>query len=189
MLHPVGEALCVSRAVSGTLKLRRSSKLRHGAKSWDERHRVIARLEATRLGLDIRYVVTSLTGAAEHLYQAVYYLRRSTTSLSIESLGRGAAEGNRGPQPGSPQRHSISQNRARQNARKAALGGRPKNGGCRGKIGTSCYLACCGTDASSGFWNRRAASATNGRQRSTITRISLSSSAFLSSVKSFLESA
>ncbi len=72
MLHPAADALCVKRALSGAAKLRRWSKLRYGAKSWDAPRRVIARLEATRLGLDIRYVVTSLTGAAEHLYETVY---------------------------------------------------------------------------------------------------------------------
>jgi hypothetical protein len=72
VLHPAADALCVKRAVSQAAKLRRCSKLRYGAKSWDEPRRVIARLEATRLGLDIRYVVTSLTGSAEHLYETVY---------------------------------------------------------------------------------------------------------------------
>jgi len=72
VLHPAADALCVKRAVSQAAKLRRWSKLRYGAKSWDEPRRVIARLEATQLGLDIRYVVTSLTGSAEHLYETVY---------------------------------------------------------------------------------------------------------------------
>jgi DDE family transposase len=75
MLHPAADALCVKRALSGAPKLRRCSKLRYGAKSWDEPRRVVARLEATRLGLDIRYVVTSLMGAAGHLYETVYCAR------------------------------------------------------------------------------------------------------------------
>jgi hypothetical protein len=32
---------------------------------------VVARVEATRLGLDIRYIVTSLAGTPEHLYEQV----------------------------------------------------------------------------------------------------------------------
>ena len=35
----------------------------------------MARLEATEKGLDIRYVVTSLTGSARHLYETVYCAR------------------------------------------------------------------------------------------------------------------
>ena len=75
MLRLAADALCVKRAVSGAPKLRRCSKLRYGAKSWDEPRRVIARLEATALGLDVRYVVTSLEGSAKHLYQTIYCAR------------------------------------------------------------------------------------------------------------------
>jgi hypothetical protein len=42
---------------------------RHGAKSWKKERRVVARIEATHLGLDIRYVVTSLEApTAEDIY-------------------------------------------------------------------------------------------------------------------------
>jgi TPR repeat protein len=41
-------------------KLRRCCALRYGAKSWPRQRHVVARVEATRLGLDIRYIVTSL---------------------------------------------------------------------------------------------------------------------------------
>ncbi len=46
--------------------------LRYGAKSWQRQRRVVARIEATKLGLDVRYVVTSLKGSAKHLYETVY---------------------------------------------------------------------------------------------------------------------
>ena len=36
---------------------------------------MVARIEATPLGLDIRYVVTSLTGTAKHLYETLYCAR------------------------------------------------------------------------------------------------------------------
>jgi hypothetical protein len=39
--------------------VRRYSETRYGAKSWRCVRRVAARIEATTLGLDIRYVVTS----------------------------------------------------------------------------------------------------------------------------------
>ena len=49
--------------------------LRYGAKSWQAQRHVVARVEATPLGLDIRYVVTSLAGTPEHLYENVYCAR------------------------------------------------------------------------------------------------------------------
>ena len=36
---------------------------------------MVARIEATPLGLDIRYIVTSLAGTAKHLYETVYCAR------------------------------------------------------------------------------------------------------------------
>jgi hypothetical protein len=42
------------------------SKTRHGAGSWHAERRAIASIEATRVGLDIRFVVTNLDrGSAE----------------------------------------------------------------------------------------------------------------------------
>jgi len=69
------DRLCVDRAVSGQEKLRRYKKLTYGAKTWDCRRNVVARLEATPKGLDIRYVVTSLSGGAKYLYETVYCAR------------------------------------------------------------------------------------------------------------------
>jgi hypothetical protein len=72
MIRPVADEVCVERAVTGAEKLRRWSTLRYGAKNWQRQRRVVARIEATKLGLDVRYVVTSLTGSAKHLYQTIY---------------------------------------------------------------------------------------------------------------------
>jgi hypothetical protein len=36
---------------------------------------MVARIEATTLGLDIRYIVTSLRGSAKYLYETVYCAR------------------------------------------------------------------------------------------------------------------
>jgi hypothetical protein len=42
------------------------------AKSWSKPRRACARIEATSLGLDTRYVVTSLAaGSAEHIYDTL----------------------------------------------------------------------------------------------------------------------
>jgi hypothetical protein len=72
MVHPVADALCVRRALLGVAKRRTWTKLRYGAKSWRKERRVVARIEATTLGLDVRYVVTSLTGSAKLLYETIY---------------------------------------------------------------------------------------------------------------------
>jgi Transposase DDE domain group 1 len=72
MLRPLADELCVRRAITGAEKRRTWKGLCYGAKSWHSVRRVIARLEATTLGLDIRYVVTSLRGSAKYLYETVY---------------------------------------------------------------------------------------------------------------------
>jgi hypothetical protein len=74
-VRAVADDLCVHRAESGEEKRRTWSELRYAAKSWAHERRVIARLEASPLGLDIRYVVTSLAGTPEHLYETVYCAR------------------------------------------------------------------------------------------------------------------
>jgi hypothetical protein len=60
-LRAVADDLCVRRAESATDKRRTWTETRYAAKSWTRERRVVARLEAAPLGLDIRYVVTSLT--------------------------------------------------------------------------------------------------------------------------------
>jgi hypothetical protein len=72
MVRPIADELCVRRAITGAEKRRTWKGLRYGAKSWDTQRRVVARIEATTLGLDIRYVVTSLRGTAKYLYETVY---------------------------------------------------------------------------------------------------------------------
>jgi hypothetical protein len=72
MVRPVADALCVARAEQGASARRTWTTLRYAAKSWKTRRRLVARLEATKLGLDVRYVVTSLTGSAKHLYETIY---------------------------------------------------------------------------------------------------------------------
>ena len=75
MTRPVADALCVERATGAAPTLRRFAMLRYGARSWNKQRRVAARLEATTLGLDIRYIVTSLAGSPDYLYETVYCAR------------------------------------------------------------------------------------------------------------------
>jgi hypothetical protein len=62
--------------------VRRYTETRYGAKSWHVDRRIAARIEATTQGLDIRYVVTSLThGSAEWLYDTLYCARGQAENL------------------------------------------------------------------------------------------------------------
>lgn len=67
--------LCVRRAEGGHEKRRTWAAFGYAAKSWGRERKVVARLEATPLGLDVRYVVTTLAGTAKHLYETVYCAR------------------------------------------------------------------------------------------------------------------
>jgi hypothetical protein len=71
------------RAIRGDSQLRRYAETRYAAKSWGRnRRRVAARIEASTLGLDIRFVVTSLSdGSAEHIYDTLYCARGQAENL------------------------------------------------------------------------------------------------------------
>jgi hypothetical protein len=81
LVRDVADDLCVRRAESGAEKLRAFTSVSYQAKSWKEPRRIVARIEATTQGLDIRYVVTSLAGEAQHLYEAVYCARGQAENL------------------------------------------------------------------------------------------------------------
>ena len=64
------DACAVFRAERGIPSHRIHCETRYGAKSWKGTRRVIARVEATTLGMDIRTIVTSLKGSTpERLYE------------------------------------------------------------------------------------------------------------------------
>src|SRR5271170_7470778 len=60
MTQPAADALCVERAANSATVLRAFATLSYAARSWNKQRRIVARIEATQKGLDIRYVVTSL---------------------------------------------------------------------------------------------------------------------------------
>lgn len=62
-------------------KARRFHQLTYKADSWSRPEKVIARVEATRLGKDTRFVVTNLTGRGKHLYEKVYCARGRMENL------------------------------------------------------------------------------------------------------------
>jgi hypothetical protein len=80
-VYEAGDALKVTRAEQGADKLRGFTETRYAAASWTTGRRVIARFEATTLGFDARYIVTSLTGEAQHLYENVYCERGQAENL------------------------------------------------------------------------------------------------------------
>ena len=78
----VADALCVKRAVHQMPVLRRYAETTYAAKSWQQERRVAARIEASTLGLDIRFVVTNLQGrSAEYLYDTLYCARGQAENL------------------------------------------------------------------------------------------------------------
>lgn len=70
------------RALSQAPLLRGYAETLYQAASWSKARRTCARIEATTLGLDIRFVVTSLAaGSAEHIYDTLYCARGQAENL------------------------------------------------------------------------------------------------------------
>jgi hypothetical protein len=85
LIRKVDEAADIvrtTRAIEDKEVVRGYTETRHKAGSWDRERRAVARIEATRLGLDIRFVVTSLDiGAAEWIYDSLYCVRGQAENL------------------------------------------------------------------------------------------------------------
>jgi hypothetical protein len=76
------DACATKRAIKQFPVLRHYAETRYGAKSWSCRRRVAARIEASTMGMDIRYVVTSLEeGPTEHIYDTLYCARGRAENL------------------------------------------------------------------------------------------------------------
>jgi hypothetical protein len=81
-IFPRLDECCVRRAIGQLDKVRDFTTTRYAAKSWSRLRRVVARIEATRKGADVRYVVTNIkTGSAKHLYENVYCARGQAENL------------------------------------------------------------------------------------------------------------
>jgi hypothetical protein len=82
LVEPIADDVRVHRAEANAAAIRCYTETRYGAKSWHVDRRVVARIEATTQGLDIRYVVTSFThGSAEWLYDSLYCARGQAENL------------------------------------------------------------------------------------------------------------
>lgn len=76
------DAVRTERAIGDKDVVRAYAETRHRAKSWDRERRAVARIEATKLGLDIRFVVTNLDhGSAEWMYDSLYCARGQAENL------------------------------------------------------------------------------------------------------------
>jgi hypothetical protein len=81
-IDEAADAVRTERALSNKPVVRGYAETRHKAKSWSRERRAVARIEATQLGLDTRFVVTNVEyGAAEWIYNAFYCARGQAENL------------------------------------------------------------------------------------------------------------
>ena len=81
-VEATADAVRVERALEDKEAVRGFAETTHAAKSWGKQRRVAARIEATRMGLDIRYIVTNIaTGSAAWLYAELYCQRGQAENL------------------------------------------------------------------------------------------------------------
>lgn len=82
LVEAAADDVRVRRAEGEAPVVRRYTETSYGARSWRCQRRVAARIVASTLGLDIRYVVTNLThGSAEWLYDTLYCARGQAENL------------------------------------------------------------------------------------------------------------
>jgi hypothetical protein len=82
VVAPLAEDAAVRRALAGaTGKVRRYATLAYAAKSWRGMRRIVARVEASEHGSDVRFVVTNLAMKPKRLYERVYCQRGQMENL------------------------------------------------------------------------------------------------------------
>jgi hypothetical protein len=75
------EDVATRRALSKTQKMRRFFQTSYAAASWSKPRKIIARVEASEQGSDVRFIVTNLPGRAKVLYEKVYCARGRMENL------------------------------------------------------------------------------------------------------------
>lgn len=80
---PLAEDAAVRRARArcANRKVRRYAELRYAAKRWRQARRVVARVEASTQGSDVRFVVTNLAEEPKRLYERLYCARGQMENL------------------------------------------------------------------------------------------------------------
>ena len=82
LVDEAADTIRTTRALEKRAVLRGYAETRYKAKTWKTERRAVARIEATPLGLDIRYVVTNLaTDPPEHVYDTLYCARGQAENL------------------------------------------------------------------------------------------------------------
>lgn len=82
LVFPKADEVCVHRAIGNLDLVRDYTETQYAAKSWSLPRRVVARIEATRKGLDVRYVVTNITHCGpQWLYDSIYCARGQAENL------------------------------------------------------------------------------------------------------------
>lgn len=82
VIGTAADACATTRAQQQLSVLRLFAQTRYAAKSWKHQRRVVARIEASTMGMDIRYVVTSLSAPGpEDLYEVHYCARGNAENL------------------------------------------------------------------------------------------------------------
>jgi len=82
LVEETADDIRVRRAEDQTQAIRGFAETRYKARSWKRERRVVARIEATSQGLDIRYVVTSLANETpEQIYAELYCARGQAENL------------------------------------------------------------------------------------------------------------
>jgi hypothetical protein len=81
-IFPKLDECCVRRALDQAAKVRDFAVTRYAAKSWTRTRRVVARIEVTTKGADVRYIVTNLRrGGGKSLYETIYCARGQAENL------------------------------------------------------------------------------------------------------------
>jgi hypothetical protein len=81
-VEETADAVRTRRAVENAEVTRDFAETTHRAKSWSRERRTIARIEATRRGLDVRFVVTNLTlKCPRTVYDTLYCARGQAENL------------------------------------------------------------------------------------------------------------
>ena len=82
--HDWCEDVATRRAHWKRDKLRRFFQTRYGARTWSRKRKIVARVEVTAQGTDVRFIVTNLEGRGKHLYERVYCARGKAENLIKE---------------------------------------------------------------------------------------------------------
>ncbi len=82
--YPWCEDAATRRALGEKEKVRRFFQARYKAASWSRERKIIARVEASEQGTDVRYIVTNLPGRGKHLYEKIYCARGKMEDLIKE---------------------------------------------------------------------------------------------------------